>query len=221
MRRQYAVIGLGRVGAALVATLDSLGHDVLGIDCDEEIVQNLSAEVPNANLVASDDATDGIVLRDLGIESFDGVAVTIGEDVEASVLVTLILKDLGVPLILARANSSLHARVLERVGADRVVQPEREFGEFLAHQMASPGIQDYLELGGNAAIARITVPGNWVGKSLSELRLPDREGVNVITLEREGRDAVIPRAGDTLKEGDVLVLGGPKKRLAELEDRMG
>ena len=220
MRRQYAVIGLGRVGAALVATLDSLGHDVLGIDCDEDIVQDLSAEVPNAKLIATDDATNGNVLRDLGIESFDGAAVTIGEDIEASVLITLILKDLGVPLVLARANSPLHARVLERVGADRVVQPEREFGEFLAHQMASPGIQDYQELGGNAAFARMIVPGSWVGKSLSELRLPDREGVSVIMLEREGRDAVIPRADDTLKEGDVLVLGGPKKRLAELEARI-
>lgn len=220
MRRQYAVIGLGRVGAALVATLDSLGHEVLGIDCDEDIVQDLSAEVPNANLVATDDAINGIVLRDLGIESFDGAAVTIGEDVEASVLVTLILKDLGVPLVLARANSPLHARVLERVGADRVVQPEREFGEFLAHQMASPGVRDYLKLGGNAAIARMAVPASWVGKSLSELRLPDREGVTVMTLERDGRDAIIPHAEDTLKEGDVLVLGGPKKRLAELETRI-
>src|SRR3712207_2213398 len=137
---------MGRVGASLVRTLDSLGHDVLGIDCDEDRIQDLSDELPGASLVAAD-ATEDSVLRDLGLDQFDGAAVVIGESIQGSVLVTLILKDLGVPMIFSRANNDLHARVLDRVGADHVIQPEKEFGEFLARQMSVPGIQDYLALG--------------------------------------------------------------------------
>lgn len=216
MSRQYAVIGMGRVGASLATTLNSLGHDVLGIDCDQELIQDLSAETPGIDLVAAD-AAEGNVLRELGVAHFDGAAVVIGENIQASVLVTLILKELGVPLVLARANSPLHARVLERVGADHVTQPEREFGEYLGHRLASPAIQDYLELGDDEALVKMNVPEAWVGRSLADLRLPRRSGVEVVTLKSGNRDGVIPpRADVPLEEGDVLVLGGPKKRLDEL-----
>lgn len=213
MRRQFVVIGLGRVGASLVKCLDSMGHDVLGIDSDEEIVQDLAQEVPNANLIVSDDATEPHLLRDLGVGNFDGAAVTIGENIEASVLVTLVLKDLGVPEILARANGPLHARVLDRIGAHHVVQPEREFGEFLAHRISAPGIQDYLHVGEEEALVRMKVPGEWVGRALADLRLPDTKGVTVMTLKREGEESIIPRADVVLQKGDVLVIGGPKSKL--------
>ena len=148
---------MGLVGTSLIRTLDSLGHEVLGVDRNEDLIQDCSDELPNVHLVAAD-ATERTVLRDLGLEEFDGAAVTIGEgNVEANVLVTLILKDLGVPLIFSRANDALHAKVLERVGADHVVQPEKEFGEFLARQMALPGIQDYLDLGEDEALIELEV----------------------------------------------------------------
>jgi trk system potassium uptake protein TrkA len=215
--RQYAVVGMGRIGSSLMATLSSMGHDVLGIDCDEELIQDLSAEMTGANLVSAD-AAEGTVLRDLGLESFDGAAVMIGENIQANVLVTLILKELGLPLVISRATTPLHARVLERIGADRVVQPEREFGQFLAHSMASPGIQDYLDLGQDEALARMVVPKSWVGKTLAELQLPRRKGVEVVTLKSEGHNGVIPPRSDVpLREGDVLVLGGSKKHLDEIE----
>jgi trk system potassium uptake protein TrkA len=211
--RQYVVIGLGRVGASLVRSLDAMGHVVLGIDHDEDIVQDLSQEVPNANLIASDDVAEPHLLRDLGVGDFDGAAVMIGENVEASVLVTLVLKDLGVPEILARANGPLHARVLNRIGADHVVQPEQEFGEFLAHRLSAPGIQDYLHIGEEEALVRMIVPDDWVGKTLSDLRLPDTKGVTIMTLKREGEESTIPRADAVLQKGDVLVIGGPKATL--------
>jgi trk system potassium uptake protein TrkA len=215
--RQYAVVGMGRIGSSLLATLGSMGHDVLGMDTDEDLIQDLSAEMPGSNLVSAD-AAEGTVLRDLGLENFDGAAVMIGEDIQANVLVTLILKELGVPLVISRATTSLHARVLERIGADRVVQPEREFGEFLAHSMASPNIQDYLDLGEDQALARMVVPKSWVGQTLAELQLPRRKGVEVVTLKSEGRGGVIPPRSDIpLREGDVLVLGGAKKRLDQIE----
>ena len=218
MSKQFAVIGMGRVGTSLVRTLDSLGHDFLGIDCDEERIQDLAAEMPGASLVAAD-ATEGTVLRDLGLEDFDGAAVVVGNNDQASVLVTLILKDLNVPVVFSRASSVLHARVLERVGADHVVQPEREFGEHLAHRIASPGIQDYLDLGNDEALVRMTVPAEWVGRTLKDLRLPEKNNVEVVTVKSGNRhDTIPPRSDLPLERGDLLVLGGPKRSLDELKE---
>lgn len=214
--KQFAVIGMGRVGASLARTLDELGHDVLCIERDAALVQDLSSELPSANLVAAD-AAESNVLQELGLSRFDGAAVVIGENIQASVLVTLILKELGVPLVLARANSPIHARVLERVGADHVVQPEREFGEYLARRISSPGIEDYLDLGEDEALVRVQTPRGWIGKTLKELQLPRKQGITVLTLNTESRNGAVPRADDPLKGSDVLVLAGPKKRLDALE----
>ena len=216
MSKQFAVIGMGRVGASLVKTLDYLGHDVLGIDRDEDLIQDLSLELPTAHLIAAD-ATEGTVLRDLGLEHFDGAAVVIGENIQASVLVTLILKDLGVPLVISRANSPLHARVLERVGADHVIQPEKEFGEFLARRMSSPGILDYLELGHDEALVEMEVPREWIGKSLADLNLHRKKGLTVLAIKGQGKEGAIPRPETLLQKGDVLVVGGAKGELDELD----
>jgi trk system potassium uptake protein TrkA len=214
--KQFAVIGMGRVGASLVGTLEALGHDVLGIDCDEDLIQDLSLELPGAHLISAD-ATEGTVLRDLGLEHFDGAAVVIGEDIQASVLVTLILEDLGVPLVIARANSPLHARVLERVGADHVVQPEKEFGEFLARRMSSPGILDYLELGQDEALVEMKAPREWIGKSLSDIQLHRKKDLTVLAIKGEGKEGSLPRPDAPLQEGDMLVIGGPIEELDRLD----
>jgi trk system potassium uptake protein TrkA len=216
MSKQFAVIGMGRVGASIMRTLESLGHDVLGIDRDEGLIQDLSAELPSAHLVAAD-ATEPMVLRDLGLEHFDGAAVVIGEDIEASVLVTLILKELAVPLIFSRASSPLHARVLERVGADHVVQPEKEFGEFLARRMSSPGIMDYLELGHDEALVEMEVPREWIGRSLADLQLHRKKDLTVLAIKGEGKEGTIPRPDTLLQKGDVLVVGGRKEELDKLD----
>jgi trk system potassium uptake protein TrkA len=204
---------MGLVGTSLIRTLDSLGHEVLGVDRNEDLIQDCSDELPSVHLVAAD-ATERTVLRDLGLEEFDGAAVTIGEgNVEANVLVTLILKDLGVPLIFSRANDSLHAKVLERVGADHVVQPEKEFGEFLARQMASPGIQDYLDLGEDEALIEIEVPNEWVGKTLKDLQLHRKKDLTVLAIKNKGQGGALPQPDTPLEEGTVLVVGGAKKEL--------
>ena len=216
MSKQFAVIGMGRVGASLVRTLDSLGHDALGIDCDEDRIQDLSAELPGVNLIVAD-ATEGTVLRDLGLEHFDGATVVIGESIQASVLVTLILKDLGVPSVIARANNDLHARVLDRVGADYVIQPEKEFGEFLARRMSSPGILDYLELGQDEAVVEMEVPRQWIGRSLVDLQLYRKRDVTVLAIKGKGEGGALPRPEQPLREGDVLVIGGKKKAVDRLD----
>jgi trk system potassium uptake protein TrkA len=207
---------MGRVGASLVKTLDSLGHDVLGIDCDGDRIQDLSDELPGASLIAAD-ATEDSVLRDLGLDRFDGAAVVIGESIQASVLVTLILKDLGVPMIFSRANNDLHGRVLERVGADHVIQPEKEFGEFLARQMSLPGIQDYLELGDDEALIEIEAPQSWIGKSLADLQLHRKKDLTVLAIKGREKGGTLPKPETSLQEGDILVVGGPKKELDKLD----
>lgn len=216
MSKQFAIIGMGRVGTSLMKTLDYLGHEVLGIDHDEDLIQDLSSELPHAHLIAAN-ATEPKVLRDLGLEHFDGAAVVIGENIEASVLVSLILKDLGVPLVLSRANSPLHARVLERVGADHVVQPEKEFGEFLARRMSSPGIVDYLELGYDEALVEMEVPPEWIGRSLADLQLHRKKDLTVLATKGEGKEGSLPRPEEPLQKGDILVVGGPKEKLDKFD----
>ena len=197
----------------MVGTLDSLGHDVLGIDTREDVIQRLADDLPNVHLVAAD-ATDEDVLRGLNVQDFDAAAVVIGENhIEAGILATANLKELGVSTIVARATTRLHARVLERVGADRVIQPEREMGEQVARVLASPAILDYVDLGEDEALIEARVPQQWAGKSLAELALARNLGLTVVTLKPENGPGTLPHGDTVLQEGDVIVVGGTKKSL--------
>jgi trk system potassium uptake protein len=184
MSSHYLVVGLGRLGSAMLETLLSLGHEVLGMDTDEDFVQELSGRFPHAHLVAVD-ATDGAVLHDLNVGHFDAAAVVIGKNMEASLLATAIVKELGVPFIVARALDRLHARVLQRVGADRIIEPGKDMSAQLARTMASPTVMDYVALGGDEALAEARVPSKWVGKSLADLHLYRKSGLTVLALERK------------------------------------
>ncbi len=212
MSRQFVIIGLGRLGAAMIATLDSLGYDVLGIDTDEELVQDLSGDFPGAHLVAAD-ATDEDVLRDLNVGHFDAGAVVIGENMEAGILATANLKELGVPFVVARAISGLHGRVLERIGADRIIEPEKDMGAQVARTMASPAVLDYVDLGEDEAVIEAEVPEKWVDKSLADLHLSRESGVTVLAIKPKGKAGTIPTGDTVLHKGDVLVVGGTKEKL--------
>jgi len=212
MSRHFVIIGLGRLGSAMIGTLDSLGHEVLGIDSDEEIVQVLSERFPDAHFVAAD-ATNESILRDLNVSHFDAAAVVIGEDMEASILVTANLKELGVPFVVSRALNKLHARVLQKIGADQIIEPEKDMGAQLARTMASPTVMDYVDLGGDEALIEAKVPKRWVGKSLADLHLYRKSGLTVLALEREESGGTIPSGDTVLQEEDVVVIGGPKKNL--------
>jgi trk system potassium uptake protein len=213
MSRQFVVVGLGRLGISMVATLDSLQHEVLGIDKREDVIQALADDLPNVNLVAAD-ATDEGAMRGLVADNFDAAAVMIGEDhVEAGILATATLKEIGVPKIVARAAGGIHARVLQRVGADRVIQPELEIGEQLARTMASPGLLDYVDFGEDEALIEAQVPPEWLGKSLAELALSHEVGLTVVALKPKGGPGILPHGDTVLHEGDVLVVGGSKEAL--------
>jgi trk system potassium uptake protein TrkA len=213
MKKQFVVVGLGRLGISMVATLDSLGHEVLAIDNSESVIQSVADDLPNVHLVATD-ATDEDAMRGLNVEGFDAAALMIGENhIEASILATATLKEVGVPRIVARATGGIHARVLERVGADRVIQPEREIGEQLARTMASPVLLDYVDLGEDEALIEAQVPRAWLDKSLSELDLSQKMGLTVLALKPKGGPGSLPHGDTVLHDGDVLVVGGSKKAL--------
>lgn len=216
MSKQFAVIGMGRLGLAMAQTLDELGHTVLGIDADEELIQNLADDLPRAHLVAAN-AADESVLRDLGVQNFDGAAVVIGQNIHAGILATVILKEMGVPHVIARASSATHARVLEKIGADRVIQPEKEMGAQVARTLASPVILDYVDLGDDEAVIETEVPPDWIGQSLADLALSRKSGVTVLALKAKGQAGTIPRGDTVLHEGDVMVIGGLKKNLDKLD----
>jgi trk system potassium uptake protein TrkA len=212
MSRQFVIIGLGRLGSAMLDTLLTLNHEVLGIDLDENLIQDLSAEYPQAHLVAAD-ATEGSVLRDLNVGEFDGAAVVIGENMEAGILATANLKELGVPFVVARAISRLHGRVLDMIGADRIIEPERDMGAQVARTMASPAVMDYVDLGEDEALIEAEVPKQWVGKSLADLALSRKSGLTVLAVKPKGKAGTIPSGETVLNEGDVIVVGGTKEAL--------
>jgi trk system potassium uptake protein len=213
MNRQFVVVGMGRLGISMVGTLDSLGHEVLAIDKREDVIQSLADELPNVHLVTTD-ATDEAAVRGLNVEGFDAAAVMIGENhLEAGILATATLKEVGVLRIMARATGGIHARVLEKVGADRVIQPEREIGEQLARTMASPVLLDYVDLGEDEAVIEAQVPRAWLDKSLSELDLSQKMGLTVLARKPKGGPGTLPRGDTVLHDGDVLVVGGAKKAL--------
>ena len=212
MSRQFVIIGLGRLGGAMLDTLLSLDHEVLGIDFDADLVQDLSGDYPQAHLVAAD-ATEESVLKDLNVGHFDGGAVVIGENMEAGILATANLKELGVPFVVSRAISKLHGRVLEMIGADRIIEPERDMGAQVARTMASPALMDYVDLGEDEALIEAEVPNEWVGKPLADLHLSRANGLAVLAVKPKGKAGSIPSGDTVLNEGDVIVVGGAKEAL--------
>lgn len=217
-KKQFVVIGLGRFGTSVAKTLYSLGNDVLAIDVDEETVQNISDSVTHS---VQADATDENTLRSLGIRNFDVAVVTIGSDLQSSVMVTLLLKELGVGYIIAKANNEIHAKVLYKIGADRVVLPERDMGVRVAHNLVSSNILDYIELSPDYSIAEIANPRAWEGKTLQELNLRANYGINIVAVKRDNEINVSPMADDKLEVGDVIVAIGCADELNKLENEIG
>ena len=212
-RRQVAVLGLGRFGAAVARELTRLGHDVLGLDANEKLVQDLSTEIAHAVQV---DITDGDALRELGLQSFDAAIVAISSDLEVSILATVLLKQLGVRRIVAKAANDLHGSILEQVGAQRVFYPERETGIRVAHSFAAPGVHDYLDVAPGYGIARVQVAAAFAGKSISELDLGGAYRVTPLALHRAGNVTLHPHASAVLHLGDELILAGRDEDLERL-----
>lgn len=213
-RKQFVVIGLGRFGTSVAKTLYGLGHDVLVIDANEDVIQEISDSVTHAVQM---DATDENALRTLGLRNFDVAVVTIGANIQSSVMVTLLVKELGVKYIIAKGNSDLHAKVLQKIGADRVILPEKDMGVRVAHNLVSSSILDYIELSPDYSIIEIETPKDWYGESLSSLQLRSKYGINVMAIKRHNDINVSPVAEDIIEPEDIVVAIGSSEDLSKLE----
>jgi len=212
----FAVIGLGRFGLSIARTLIELEQDVLGIDILEEVVQRNRDELPN---IIQLDSTDEDALKQIGITNFDVVVVAIGQDMEDSILTTAILQELGVQKIVAKADSHQHGRILEKVGAHKVIYPERDMGIRLAHSLVAKNFLDFIELSDAYSIVELNVPKIFLKKSLKELNLRSRYGINVLGIRRGSNFIVSPKAEEIFQEGDVILVLGNIDDLQKLEEK--
>jgi trk system potassium uptake protein TrkA len=214
--KQFVVIGLGRFGASIASTLYGLGNDVLGIDIDEEIIQYMADQITHA---VQADATDEGALKALGVRNFDVAIVSIGQDIQASILVTLILKELGLKYVVAKAQNELHGKVLYKIGADRVVFPERDMGVRVAHNLVSTSVLDYIELSPDFSIVEIEPIPEWHDKTLGQLDIREKYGLNIMAIKRNEDVIISPKAKDYIFKGDILFVVGENKDIEKLEKR--
>lgn len=212
--KSYLIIGLGRFGSAVARQLCRLGAEVLAIDVRNDLVQQIAPDVTHAVV---GDAQDKEVLRALGAGHFDCALIAIGDDLAASVLTTMNLKELNVPYIVCKAHDETHRRVLEKLGVDRVVIPEQEHGERLARSLHSHNVLDYIELSEAYGILEIPAPKSWVGKTLKELNVRAKLGVNIIAVESDGKTNVSPAADYCIQAGDMMVVLGENYALEAVQ----
>ena len=212
--KSYVVIGLGRFGASLAQQLCKLGAEVLALDVRGDLVQQIAQNVTHAVV---GDAQDKEVLRALGVRNLDCAIIAIGDNLAASVLITMNLKELGVPFVVCKAHDDTHRRVLEKLGVDRVLIPEQESAQRLARTLTSHNVLDYIELSEDFGILDVPAPAGWVGKTLRELNVRAKLGVNIIAVENGGKTNVSPSADYAICAGDTLVVLGDNIALEKVQ----
>jgi len=215
--KQFIVLGLGRFGSAVATTLVELGYEVLGVDNDEERVDELKDKITQA---VQADITEERALKELGVNNFDTAIVGIGGDLETSILVAMMLKEMGLKYIIAKAQNNLHAKVLEKIGVDKIVFPERDMGRRIANNLVTPNIKDYIELEPDYSISEIEALPEFVNKTLSQLDLQNKYGINVLAIKRGNRFNISPQLKDIIEKYDFLIVIGETKRITELAGKV-
>ena len=203
--KSYFIIGLGLFGEALARNLCKLGAEVLAMDLRNDLVQLVANDVTHAVV---GDAQDKSVLRALGAADFDCAVVAIGDDLAASVLTVMNLQELGVKQIVCKAHDETHRRVLERLGVERVLIPEQEHAQRVARSLVRHNVLDYIELSEECGILDVPAPKSWIGKTLKELNIRAKLGVNIIAVESDKKTNVSPAADYMIREGDIMVVLG-------------
>jgi trk system potassium uptake protein len=214
-KKEFAVIGLGRFGGSICRELSSLGMEVMAIDTDEDRV-NEFANIASHAVIA--DSTDEMVLKSLGIRNFDHVIVAIGDNLQASILTTLILKELGVKNITVKAQNDHHEKVLRKIGADQIVHPERDMGVRIANNITSNSVLDYLELSEEHSIVEIMANDMLTGHTIIDLDIRAKYGINIVAIKRGKEIIVSPRANEVIQNEDVLIVIGADVDLDRYEN---
>ncbi|MEK3800441.1 TrkA family potassium uptake protein [Peribacillus sp. FSL H8-0477] len=213
IKKQYAVIGLGRFGTSIARRLHEAGQEVLGIDIDEEKVEDAIAYVTDGVI---SDSTEEKALLSLDITNFDCVIVAIGDDIQASILTCMLLKNLGIQKIIAKAIGKRHGQVLGAIGVDLIIYPERDMGERVANQLLSPNTLDYIELSKDHNLEEVITPSKMIGKNLRELDVRAKFNVSVIAIIRKGDMIIVsPSPEELLQKEDILVTIGSKNDLVK------
>lgn len=214
VKKQYVVIGLGRFGTSVAKTLVEQGAEVLVIDTKEEKVDQAISFATHA---VQADATDEQALKSLGIRNFDVACVCLGE-IQSSIMAALICKEQGIDLVMVKAQSEVHAKVLYKIGVDRIVFPERDTGIRVAHNLLSSNILDFIEISDDYGIAEIEAHRSWIGKTISELDFRKKHRVTIIAIKSaKGAFNVSPLPGDSIDENDVIVVIGAEDDISKLE----
>ncbi|MGO4886890.1 potassium channel family protein [Anaerobacillus sp. MEB173] len=215
MKKQFAIIGLGRFGGSICKELYKNGHEVLAIDINEDRVNDHS-NVSTHAVVA--DSTDERALNSLGIRNFDYVVVAIGDNIQASILTTLLLNEIGVKHVWVKAQNYYHHKVVEKIGADRIIHPEHDMGVRIAQHLASEKIVDYIELSEDYSIVELMATEKVANQSLVELNIRAKYGCTVLGIKRNNDVNISPLPSDSLFEGDILIVIGHKNDLKRFED---
>jgi len=212
--KQFAIIGLGRFGSNMAKALHKMGYEVLAIDRNMQKVQEFSDEVTH---VVQADTTDENALKAMGIRNFDVVVVAIGEDVQANIMTTMQLKEIGAPFIVATARNSLHVKLLEKIGADRIVSPERDMARRVAYNLASTSVMDYIELSPKFSIVEISAPKAFQDQTLAESNIRAKYGINVVAIKRDDNLIISPLPSEKIQKGDIVIVVGSNEGINGLE----
>ena len=219
--RQFAVIGLGRFGSSIAKTLAQKDCQVLAVDKEEDKIQDISEAVTQAVCL---DATDEKALKAVGIEQVDVAIVSVGDNIEASILIALLLKEIGIKEVIAKAVTPQQGKVLGKIGVDRIIFPERDMGERLATALTSPKVADYLQLSDKCGIIEIAAPKDFVGKNLKQLNVRTKYRLNIVAIKRKdekGKETVnvVPLAEEKIREGDMLLVAGANEDIEKLKKK--
>lgn len=213
MRKQFAVIGCGRFGTSVAKSIYSLGYDVMAVDKSMEIIQSIKDDVTHA---VQADITNEAVLKELGLNNFDTVIIAIGIDLEASILAAITAKEVGVKYLVAKAQNELHAKVLKKIGVNRIIFPERDMGERLASNLVSSNILDYIELSKDYSIMEINALTTWIEKNLKDINIREKYGLNILAIKRGDNITISPNSKFKIKDGDILVAVGHNDNLRKI-----
>lgn len=216
MRKQYAVFGLGSFGESVAVTLQELGCEVVVVDNHMERIEDIS---PYVSYAVQADIEDPEVIRSLGARNLDGVVVAVADDMEASIMATLVSKEIGVPYVLAKAKNELHAKVLKKIGADSIIFPEKEIGQSVARNLVSGEFVDWISLSPDYSITEIQVPEKWIGKSLSEIDVRRTKDVNVVGVRIGEKIQVTIDPKEPLQKEMMLIMIGSNEALENFGEK--
>lgn len=213
MKKQYAVFGLGSFGESVAIALQDLGCEVIAVDDNMERIEDIANSVSYAMKA---DFGDPDVIRSLGTRNLDGVVVAVAENMESSIMATLVCKEIGVPYVIAKAKNDLHATVLRKIGADAVIFPEKEMGKRLAKNLMSANFADWIALSPDYSLVETVIPKNWIGKSLEELDVRKKYGINVVGIKVGEAVEVNLDPKKSLEDGIVMILVGANEALEKI-----